>query len=1565
MQLGPTDRHLVAPTPKFTAASYGTPKTRSSKPRKPALLAQHLQVAHQRVNLDVDFCRRRLRGLTELTVFPTLSTLRCVKLDAREMKITRVLLNGIENADYIHNDQLYINDPAAFDTPATCRVSNVRDVCSEDVGVDQHHYLRRMLNYLFGQVEDDLLRAQERPENLNSEELLILLPESLKLHPADTTTQYTPSSMAPTNATPGMGEAALANVTPSLATNVTPHLFRSRTGETYTPIHITVDYEVVNPNNGIHFICPNLADTALWHVYTANSDYNASASCWVPCVDNLLERSIWSLELSIPRSVRVIEAMRNSNDDVERRVSGESDDSLEKPLETPLEPLEPLDLIEKSGMTEEVRNKASDAGDEADVAEPDAETHLRDERAMEVDLDEVETENAPFSATECHSPPNNGALPEKDSRAVESHDDDDEADTVDLFVCTGNANNTKERAHATDDSKKVVSWSVFNPVAAHHIGWCVGAFQSAELTNFVDGNAAAADEDDSYDEFEEIEKDDSSPPATVYFLAHQEEMAKNTCIFASNALQHFLKEYGAYPFSSYGIVFVDGPKYPYNNFAGLSVVTSDVLYPATVIEPMFSITEHILESIACQWSGINIVPQCFNDMWCTIGIAKFMSLQFVRTLMGSNEYHYQIKNKMDEIVRRDIGRRPIGMLMLQAPVSENSLEFVRLKAPVVMYILDRRMTKTDKSFGFSRVLPKVFLQAMSGDLPSGSLSTQHFQYVCEKVVRNRLEAFFKQWVYGCGTPVFSISQKFNKKRSMIEVVIRQTQSQNQRVAHPQATTFVDDAVAYLGDDAAFTVPQTFLGPMTIRVHEADGAPYEHIVDIKNAVVKFDVQYNSRVRRVKKKDELEGGLFTRLGNVLESAEDVQQWRLEEWPKRDEELLDPFEWLRVDTDFEWIATFHVSQPDYMFGAQLQQDRDIAAQIAAIDYFGLHEKPSAVYCTMLTRTLMDTGYFYGVRMGAARALARLLTSTTRFMGSFYLLKAFRDLFCFRDSLVPTSNSFDDFGKYFLQKAIPGYLAGIKDDAGATPRHIRSLLFNLLRYNDNSNNPFLDCFYVSELARALVGSVLLAADDDDAPLDADDRAFVAEVVDELLRLRKLDRWVPSYRAEVSHTCLEQKIALARAALISLPFEELLYMTSLKYAPRIRTLAFRGLFTLGALKNAAILKYFLDVCLLEPATPAFRAGLVQVLVDSVAEVAVRGCPSNLDDPEFHAPAPHSAVPAAQGSTVLVENSLDGDLNARRNALARATVKGTIDLLRVDLAHGKGLQHVLWQLMHSSFIGLSERKAVFVLCDILYRPQNKLVMRFPIPCVPVEELRKKIVARDLGDGKIVFKRVGRFKIQLSAKVILSDSKAKFRRSEPRDTLAQASAKLRLRLGASIDASRTSEPQPEPDRHTRRLYHRDRERLVQSDICVEPVAVAEIVEVSGSADEPHKPPVLAPAENAAAAEPASAPAPPATTPLAPLVARGAANLMHLTLRLSPETLRQVPSKQRLAVERQTETLLRLHFTQEKHLARLRALNTPTYFVRIRTGPKSVETSRTPFELLPSAAAEVASPELGAV
>ncbi|WPK27273.1 hypothetical protein PUMCH_004653 [Australozyma saopauloensis] len=1680
------DRHLGAPTPKLGGVMTGTPKNRPGKPRKLNLQTQHLQVAHQRVNLDVDFCANRLSGFTELTVVPTSSTLRCVKLDAREMKINRILINGVELADYVHNDQLYINDPCLFEELATRRVPNIRDVCLEEYTVAQHHILQRKLRYIFGLVEDDQLRSQEKPDNLNLEELLILLPENLKPQPSDHPLAHTPSSLVPTN--------------------MTPVLFRNRTaGELYNLIQIVIEYEVVNPKNGVHFICPDLGDSALWHVYTANSDYNVSTSSWVPCIDNLLERTIWSIELSIPRSVKDIEnkrtslrkafektlsqkdsvapALKEGDDSTNEQEEGELKDEQENgelkdeqengELKDEQEQSEPtieqdksVPLVEDSkpedvsnndkndgAIDQEMTDDASASQSRIDISKDNTEPQdmeidgnepkSTDEDQQESKIVKEETDNMDIDSNENASSDDDSDIeaaeddtprptatktvrvgpeqkvdetenPQTTKDFTEGHnegeeeeedEEEEEGDSIDLLVCTGDTNNTKESAHPTDISKKVVSWSIFNPVGAHHIGWSVGAFQTAELSNFVDGNAAVAEEEEVFDEFEDIEKDESSPPVVLYFLPGQEELAKNTCIFASKALEFFLKEYGSYPFSSYCIVFVEGPKYPFNNFAGLSILNSNILYPADVIEPMFLVTEDILECIASQWSGINIVPQCFNDIWCTIGIAKFMSFQFIKTLMGTNEYRYQIKKKMDAIVEKDVGRRPIGLLSLQAPVSEDNLDFVRLKAPVILFILDRRMTKTDKSFGFSRVLPKLFLQAMSGDLQSGALSTQHFQYVCEKVNRNRLESFFKQWVHGVGTPIFNISQKFNKKRSMIEVIIRQTQLQLHRAPHPKAETFINDAVSYLSDDVAFPIQQTFLGPMTIRVHEADGTPYEHIVDIKNGVVKFDVQYNTKFKRMKKsREEAEGGLlFLRLGDVLEKPEEVREWKLEEWPKKDEEFLDPFEWLRVDTDFEWIATFNVNQPDYMFGAQLQQDRDIEAQIAAIEYFGQQEKPNAIYCTMLTRTLVDTRYFYGVRMAAAKALTKISTQSTDFIGRFYLLKAFRLLFCFKDSYVPMSNSFEDFGKFFLQKAFPGYLAGIKDDTGVTPKNIRSLLFNLLKYNDNSNNAFLDCYYVSELAKALVKSVVISADDPEMGelgalnSDGDDHKFVDEVVEELLRLRKLDRWVPSYQAEVSYACVEQKIALARAKLIDMPFEELLYLTSTKYDLRIRTLAFRGLFQLGALKNAEILKYFLDICLLEQSAPAFRSGLIKTLVSSIAEVAITGSPSTLDDEEFATSNPKVAqntTAALPNSAVVVEESLDLDISARRNALAKATIKGTIDLLRKDLSPGKGLQYILWQLLHSSLLSLADRKAVFTLCDILYIPKDKLIVRLPIPCVPFEELKKKIIAKRKDQYVVVIKRQGRFKIQLSTKIILNEQPKKHtRRTELLESAAAASqaqvatppahvsqepvvpvvsASPSVREPsvavsvAPVESSSVPESNSAPIVSSAGLETSDNGQIASSS--AEPQASAPpakpklklklgLFSASSTPKEEPRPVKVAEAakdvEPVEVVEPVKAAEPPAH-PRESLVARDPYVPTKVTLKLKLATLQALSSRPKQTVVRSSDTKVLFRFADPKNVERLEEISLahkPKRYVKINTREKSVELSRKPFAAKP--------------
>ncbi|EGV64495.1 hypothetical protein CANTEDRAFT_120010, partial [Yamadazyma tenuis ATCC 10573] len=1276
-----------------------TPRTyKGSKARNVNLSSQSLRIGHQRVNIDVDLSKNKIDGLTEITVIPTTNHLKTIKLDCREMVIKEILVNN-RQANFIHRDLLYINDNKVFDEAIANQTVNINDLYNKNLTIHQHHILRQKLNYIFGDIDEDGASARNEIIHGNTEELTIIIPDNLKLHLTGIHSAHTPSSQ-PNTATPSHMKS------------------RNTYSESYTPIQLKIEYEVVNPKNGVNFVTElNKTPTEDWHAYTINSEYNISTSSWVPCIDNLWERNTWTVEVNIPRSLK----------DIGHPIIIGTKEAIE------------------SRKQENRRRRREQRAKGDDVA-----FGKNGEEDYDEDLDEDE-------------------------------------EPRDLNVATGDYVETKEVPHPTDLSKKTVSWTVFNPVCAHHVGWAIGCFESVELPE---------EEEEGDDELGTSSKEISCP-IKIYCFPGKNEMAENTCIFVRKAMNYFSKEFGSFPFNSHSILFVHGSPSSVNNYAGLSIIDDTLLYPSNMIEPIYPTTETIVDSIAYQWSGINIVPQQFNDMWCTIGIARFMSFQFLRVLMGTNEMKFRIKTYMTQTVQQDVAKKPLALWYFRHPISEQDLDFIKLKSPLVLSILDRRMTKTDKSFGLSRVLPKLFLQAMSGDLVNNTLSTQHFQYLCEKVNRNRLETFFKQWVFGSGTPVFNVSQRFNRKRSMIEVVVRQAQVQERKRSAPLVENFIDTSIAFLDNEPAPTVQSAFLGPMTIRVHEADGVPYEHIVELKDSAVKLDINYNSKFRRMKKhkEDAAEGGTYTRFGDIIQSPEELAAWGLQEWPPIDDEELynNAFEWIRIDTDFEWIAKVNVRQPDYMYSSQLQYDRDVEAQYEAIRFFGNSEKPIIAYCTSLIRTLMDPRYYYGVRIAAAEGLARIARQENNFMGMNCLIKAYTQLFCFPNSTIPLANDFGNIPKFMLQREFPRIFCSIRDDNGNVPFALKDIILNLVVYNENSNNSFEDSLYVSSLIESLAGSIinrnatilsnLTLPPEQDANLDPKEKEFIEVVVEEINRQQKLDELVPSHHHTLAITCLDQKIRLARYGLLVFPLEELLKYTSSKYEGDIRIVAFKGLLVLGGLKNAQIMKYFLKSCLLECNDLAFRSKLVSLLVESVSVAAVEGAASTLDDPEFQTLEKYYGgnPKGAQNDSglVVVEAGNSGNANSRRDQLARATLKGTIQLLRRDYSIGKGLRHVLWELLHSSLLSIYNKRSLFSVCQVLYKEIDSFIVDVSIPPVPLNELNRKLVAKYLGEGKISIHREGRFKISLATKIVLGKGKSMKVEFKP--------PKLKLKLGGAAPA----------------------------------------------------------------------------------------------------------------------------------------------------------------------------------
>ncbi|CCE78783.1 Piso0_000812 [Millerozyma farinosa CBS 7064] len=1337
-------------TPKMNNYQTNTPiiYKGSKLSRNLDLSAQPLKVAHQRVNIDVSLSENKIDGFTELTIVPTSSNLKSVKLDCRELSIKNIYVNGTRTTDYIHNDLLHINDSSNFEESLQGKVVNVFDLYSDDMGIHQHHLIRRKLNYIFGELNYDPRDPPAELQNCDTEELLILLPD-LKLELTETNSIHTPGSQ------PG---------------TLTPHYLKSKnaSGETYTPITIRIDYECVNPKNGVNFICNPKKDKKFWHAYTINSSYNISTSSWVPCIDNMWERCTWSVEVNVPRAIKDIG---------NPRLIGSESTSTDSHKVT----------ASRNGVAKENETTASTS--------TDVEKNTEDPTNYDNDNDDDGDDD------------NDN---EDDEDEEEEDDDDDDSDNLDLVVCSGDFNNIKETPHPIDRSKKVVSWSIFNPICAHHVGWAVGAFEALPISEDVNEENEAGDGD----AVDDTTKADVNTSVIVYSLPGELESSKNACLFSSKAIEYYSREYGSYPFNSYAFLFVEGMTTQRSNFAGLTVISDKLAYPPNLLEPMLYVTDVILECISSQWAGINIVPLTYNDMWCVLGIANYMSLQFIHLLVGTNEYKFKIKTMMNQLIEEDSGKKPLALQFHRYPISDDDLSFIRLKSPLILYILEKRMTKTDRSFGLSRVLPKIFLQAMSGDLANGALSTSHFQYVCEKVNRNKLESFFKQWVYGSGIPVLYVIQRFNRKRSIVEVSIRQIQHREPRKNTLKPENFLNDAIAYIDDEPVYNSQSVFTGPMTIRIHEADGTPYEHIVYLKEGYSKLDIQYNTRFRRLRKNREEAyepSTAFTGLGDVYSSEADMKEWNFAEFEKNDDENIynDTFEWMRVDADSEWIAKVNINQSDQMFASQLQYDRHVEAQYDAISFFGDRERPTNIHCTVLTRTLLDDRYYYGIRIAAARALANFSKEDNEFIGLTYLLKAYKEMFCYPNSEIPLANDFSNVGRFLVQRELPIIMSSVRDNEGNVPEMIKKFLLNLVKYNDNSNNFFQDPLYLSKLIHALCSSIInpnksIIHDFLQQYLGSSDSvndSYANEVVMEINRLQKLDGLVPSYQSVIYTTCLKEKVRLALHGQINVSFEELLYYTLDKYCLDIRIEAFRGIFLLGGIKNKNILSYFLKICLLDDSSPYLRTQLLEAFKYSICVAAINGSPSLLDDPEFK-----TSKKLAEGdqnassnpsNMVIIEDGGRSEMIGRRDAMARATIKGSIEILRRDYAVGKGLRNIFWELIHTSLISVKEKRDLFCLCQVLYEEIDSFIVKIPIPNLALNELKRKFVLRDLGDGKIVIRREGRFKIQLASRKITNGETKPVKgkhKAEPAPT-DESQKKIKLKLGSQTGTKRRATARP--------------------------------------------------------------------------------------------------------------------------------------------------------------------------
>ena len=314
-------------------------------------------------------------------------------------------------------------------------------------------------------------------------------------------------------------------------------------------------------------------------------------------------------------------------------------------------------------------------------------------------------------------------------------------------------------AHPYNSNKTIFLFSQAVLTSVQHIAFAAGPFH---LLSIAADNAA------------EEPSGSSQPLMYAFCLPGQEQLLSSSTSSLRFAMTYYTSEFGSYPFGSYKIVFVD--QLPNQRFdsATLSLVTTDLLHGEDAIEQAVETRHALGHALACQWAGVNIIPKSWSDLWLVNGLALYITGLFMRKLFGNNDYRFRLKKDMLRVVEWDIGAMPpICQPQVLDPPDSATLPFINLKAPLVLHILDRRLGKSGTSLGLSRVLPKLFLSAISGELQNNALSTHTFLRTCRKVSGVDPRSFAEQWIYGSGCPTFGFSASFNRKKMAVEITMRQ------------------------------------------------------------------------------------------------------------------------------------------------------------------------------------------------------------------------------------------------------------------------------------------------------------------------------------------------------------------------------------------------------------------------------------------------------------------------------------------------------------------------------------------------------------------------------------------------------------------------------------------------------------------------------------------------------------------------------------------------------------------------------------------------------------------------
>ena len=231
----------------------------------PVEASAEYSILKQRVDLDIDFGGRSLRGSTEITVQPLAKTLKQIRLHSRQCKPTAIQVGGI-TAKWEYNEPYR------------------RSRMPEQSSVAQHEMLKTRLQ--------NSLRPESEPE------LVITLPQKLKIQELQVDQA---ANALPVNGAPVLRKEESDMI--AVAETSTVASATAQQGPQFAPIKLFIEFEVSEFRDGLHWIGYSDGDMRFPCMYTKAEPWAGNSSCIFPCVDDATSRCSWEISIRCARTL--------------------------------------------------------------------------------------------------------------------------------------------------------------------------------------------------------------------------------------------------------------------------------------------------------------------------------------------------------------------------------------------------------------------------------------------------------------------------------------------------------------------------------------------------------------------------------------------------------------------------------------------------------------------------------------------------------------------------------------------------------------------------------------------------------------------------------------------------------------------------------------------------------------------------------------------------------------------------------------------------------------------------------------------------------------------------------------------------------------------------------------------------------------------------------------------------------------------------------------------------------------------------------------------------------------